>query len=51
MRKCRECGLDWNVSRINPGGKVYICPTCERKAKIKRKDGAVCTAAPSAEKR
>ena len=30
--KCRECGLDWNVS-INlilpPGG--YICPHCWRK--------------------
>lgn len=49
-RRCRECGRDWNVSRLEPGGKVYICPTCELKKKLKiRKEGMVCTTAPAAE--
>ena len=26
FRRCRKCGADWNVSCIEPGGKVYICP-------------------------
>ena len=28
-RKCRYCEQEWNVSRLDPGGKVYICPKCE----------------------
>lgn len=32
-RICRDCRKDWNVSRLDPGGKVYICPVCERKRK------------------
>ena len=34
-RKCHKCGKDWNVSRLDPGGKCYICPVCA-KAKDKR---------------
>ena len=30
-RRCKLCGLDWNVSKIEPGGKDYICPTCKNK--------------------
>lgn len=30
-RICRVCGLLWNVSAIDPGDKIYICPRCERK--------------------
>lgn len=30
-RICRKCGLQWNVSAIDPGDKIYICPRCERK--------------------
>lgn len=33
-RKCRRCGLEWNVSRIDPGEKTYICPTCDYKARL-----------------
>lgn len=51
MRRCHTCGLDWNVSKLEPGGKVYTCPTCEWKQKIKvRKERAVCTTAPAAAK-
>lgn len=25
-RLCRRCGLRWNVSRKEPGGKRYVCP-------------------------
>lgn len=32
-RICRDCRQEWNVSRIDPGWKVYICPVCERKRK------------------
>ena len=28
-RKCRRCGKKWNVSCIDPGPKVYICPVCD----------------------
>ena len=30
-RICKGCKKDWNVSKIEPGGKQYICPTCEYK--------------------
>lgn len=36
-RKCRKCGKDWNVSCLDPGGKVYICPTCEYRDSLKRR--------------
>ena len=36
-RVCRKCGNEWNVSRLEPGEKNYICPTCEFKAKLKAK--------------
>ena len=26
-RKCRKCGLEWNVS-IKDNDRVYICPVC-----------------------
>lgn len=39
-RKCHTCGLEWNVSRLEPGGKKYICPTCEWKQKIKQRQNA-----------
>lgn len=34
-RICRDCGQKWNVSRIEPGEKVYVCPPCERKRRFK----------------
>ncbi len=34
-RVCHYCKLDWNVSKLDPGGKVYICPVCERKRRSK----------------
>lgn len=44
-RRCHACGLEWNVSKIAPGEKVYICPTCELKRRIKG-----CTTARAVEK-
>lgn len=35
-RTCRRCGKVWNVSCIDPGPKVYICPVCEYREKLKR---------------
>ena len=32
-RICRKCGETWNVSAIEPGDKVYICPWCDYKIK------------------
>ena len=30
-RLCRKCGLQWNVSALAPGEKIYLCPYCERR--------------------
>jgi len=35
-RSCRRCGKDWNVSRLDPGPKVYICPICEWRERLKQ---------------
>lgn len=32
-RLCRKCGQRWNVSALEPGGRVYICPVCDWKAR------------------
>ena len=32
-RICRKCGLSWNVSSVDPGDKVYICPKCDKKSR------------------
>ena len=45
-RICRDCRKDWNVSRLDPGGKVYICPVCERKRKEKGNDRVYQKSAP-----
>ena len=37
-RRCRDCGQEWNVSCQDPGGKIYICPRCERKRKEKENE-------------
>lgn len=46
-RICKSCKLEWNVSRIEPGGKHYICPTCALREALKAKAGkqqeAVCS--------
>lgn len=39
IRKCRRCGVEWNVSCIDPGGKVYVCPTCEYRERLKEIQG------------
>lgn len=39
-RICHECGREWNVSRLDPGEKKYICPTCVWKQKIKQREGS-----------
>ena len=36
-RICRGCGLEWNVSALDPGGKHYYCPRCD--ARRQRKGG------------
>lgn len=33
FRLCRRCGQTWNVSCLEPGEKVYICPVCDYKAR------------------
>ena len=38
-RTCKSCKKEWNVSRLEPGGKHYICPTCELKARLKERRG------------
>lgn len=37
IRKCHYCKLDWNVSSLDRGGKVYICPRCWRKRQAQMK--------------
>lgn len=37
-RICATCGDKWNVSRISPGPKKYVCPHCESKAKEGKRD-------------
>lgn len=32
-RTCHLCRRTYNVSRIDPGGEVYICPACESRAR------------------
>lgn len=32
-RTCHLCRRTYNVSSIDPGGDVYICPTCESRAR------------------
>ena len=29
-RLCRRCKQRWNVSALEPGEKVYLCPRCEK---------------------
>lgn len=36
-RICRRCGKEWNVSRLDPGEKVYICPVCDYRARLAAK--------------
>lgn len=36
-RICRDCGQKWNVSRIDPGDKVYICPPCDKVRRLKER--------------
>ena len=38
-RICKSCKQDRNVSRIEPGGKHYICPTCALREALKTKAG------------
>lgn len=37
-RICRDCGREWNVSRIEPGDKIYICPPCDRVRRLKERE-------------
>lgn len=32
-RICRDCGLDWNVSKYDESGRVYYCPKCRKRRK------------------
>ncbi|MBQ3970022.1 MAG: hypothetical protein II685_06035 [Clostridia bacterium] len=32
-RICRDCGLDWNVSKNDESGRVYYCPKCRKRRK------------------
>lgn len=30
-RVCRRCGERWNVSALEKGEKIYLCPYCRAK--------------------
>lgn len=32
-RTCQLCRRTYNVSRIDPGGEVYVCQICESRAR------------------
>lgn len=32
-RTCQLCRRTYNVSRIDPGGEVYVCHMCESRAR------------------
>lgn len=34
-RVCRRCGKDWNVSRLDPGPKAYVCPICDFRERLR----------------
>ena len=36
-RKCKRCGLLWNVPAIGTSPKTYICPRCEKKKSEKER--------------
>lgn len=36
-RICCKCQQEWNVSRLEPGEKKYVCPICAWKEKIIKK--------------
>lgn len=38
FRVCRRCGKEWNVSRLDPGEKVYVCPICETRERLKARE-------------
>jgi len=44
-RSCRECGKEWNVSRVGRSEKVYICPKCEYQKRKNRPGTAIPKAA------
>ena len=31
-RICRKCDYEYNVSKYDNWGKIYICPKCRRKS-------------------
>lgn len=35
-RICRDCDYEYNVSQYDEHGRVYYCPTCEKKRRRKR---------------
>lgn len=32
-RICRKCGYEYNVSKYDNWGKIYLCPECEKRRK------------------
>lgn len=30
-RSCHKCKKEYNVSRFDTNGRIYICPACEKK--------------------
>ena len=35
-RSCRKCKNEYNVSRFDESGRIYICPKCEKKERMKK---------------
>ena len=39
-RTCRRCGKEWNVSRLEPGPKAYVCPICDYRERLRARQPA-----------
>jgi len=39
-RVCRQCGKKWNVSRLDPGPKAYVCPICDVRQRLRARGEA-----------
>ena len=35
-RNCHKCKKEYNVSRFDESGRIYICPKCEKKERMKK---------------
>lgn len=36
-RICRKCRQTWNVLKIDPGDRAYLCPRCDKQTRESEK--------------